>query len=83
MVLGVSFDSPADNRAFREKFDFPFRLLSDADRSVSLAYGAADSPDAGHPARISYLIGPDGTVRKVYAKVSPAEHPAEVLADLD
>lgn len=82
MVLGISCDTTDENRAFREKFDFPFKLLSDTDRTVSLAYGAVDSTDGGYPARISYLIGPDGTVRKAYAKVSPADHPGEVLRDL-
>ena len=82
MVLGISCDTPAENKAFREKFDFPYRLLCDTDRSVSLAYGAVDSADASHPSRISYLVGPDGKVRAAYAKVSPADHPDEVLRDL-
>ena len=82
MIVGVSCDTPAENAAFRTKFDFPYDLLCDEDRSVSMAYGAADSPDTEYPARISYLIGPDGRVKKVYAKVVPAEHPDEVLADL-
>lgn len=49
---------------------------------MGIAYGAADSADAGHPARISYLIGPDGRIQQVYAKVDPATHPDQVLADL-
>lgn len=81
-MLGVSCDSPAENRAFKAKFDFPYDLLSDEDRAVSMAYGAAQSADQGYPARISYLIGPDGRVAKVYDKVVPAEHPSQVLADL-
>jgi peroxiredoxin len=36
----------------------------------------------GHAKRISYLIGPDGRIRRAYATVKPAEHPAEVLRDL-
>ena len=82
MILGLSFDSPADNGAFREKFSFPFDLLSDSGKSVSIAYGAAADDSAGHPSRISYLIGSDGKVSKAYAKVTPADHPDEVLADL-
>lgn len=82
MVIGISCDSPADNRAFKAKFDFPYDLLSDEDRSVSMAYGAADSPEQGYPARISYLIDPQGRIAKVYDKVVPAEHPDQVLADL-
>ncbi len=47
-----------------------------------MAYGAASDRTAGTPRRISYLIGPQGTILKAYAKVSPAVHPDEVLEDL-
>jgi len=82
VVLGVSCDSPEDNAAFKEKFDFPFDLLCDVTREMSVAYGAADSPEAQNPKRISYLISCDGKISKAYATVKPAEHPAEVLSDL-
>ena len=39
-VLGISFDSVEENRAFAEKFDYPFRLLCDTERTVGMAYGA-------------------------------------------
>jgi peroxiredoxin len=47
-----------------------------------MAYGACDDPKAGTARRISYLIGPDGRIKKAYPKVNPAAHPDEVLADL-
>jgi peroxiredoxin len=47
-----------------------------------MAYGACDDPNAEWAKRISYLIGPDGRIRKAYGKVSAAEHPSEVLKDL-
>lgn len=81
-VLGISFDSVAENRAFAEKFSFPFRLLCDTDRKVGLAYGAADAPDAGYAKRISYVIGEDGRILHAYPKVKPAEHLDQVLGDL-
>ena len=81
-MVGISFDSPAENRAFQEKFSFPYDLLSDEDKSVGIAYGAAADADAQYPARISYLIDPEGRIAKVYDKVVPAEHPDQVLADL-
>ena len=83
VIVGVSCDSPADNRAFRDKFAFPFDLLCDEDRSVSMRYGAADSEDQATPKRISYLIDPEGRIVRVYKTVVPAEHPDEVLAALD
>lgn len=81
-MLGVSFDTPAENLAFKRKFAFPFDLLSDVDRKVGMAYGAAGAPDAGYAKRISFLIGTDGKIVKVYDPVKPAEHPDQVLADL-
>ena len=84
-IAGISFDAPADNKAFAEKYDFPFRLLSDVDRSVGEAYGVKRgklNPAAGFAKRISFLIDPDGKIAKVYEVSDTAGHAAEVLADL-
>jgi peroxiredoxin Q/BCP len=81
-VLGISVDAPAANKAFKEKFSFPFDLLSDETRAVALAYGAVDDLTAKTAKRISYLIGPDGKIRKAYATVKAADHPEQVLGDL-
>ena len=81
-MLGISYDAPADNLAFRDKFGFPYDLLSDAQGTASLAYGAAVA-DAARASRVSVLIGPDGRVAVAYAEVVPAEHPDQVLADLE
>jgi peroxiredoxin Q/BCP len=81
-VLGISFDSVAENAAFAKKFDFNFPLLCDTTRAVGMAYGAADSPSAGSARRISYLIDADGRVRRAYPKVNAAAHPEEILKDL-
>ena len=80
-VLGASFDPPDENRAFVEAESFPFLLLSDADKKLAQAVGAATSAQQGYARRISYLVGPDGRVIKGYSEVSPTEHAAEVLAD--
>ena len=83
VIAGVSFDSQAKNRAFREKNAFPFDLLCDEDRSMSMRYGAAKRPGQWFARRISYLIDPEGRVARVYEKVRPGRHPDEVLATLD
>jgi peroxiredoxin Q/BCP len=80
-VLGVSFDAPEANKAFKEKFDFPYDLLSDVGRADSIAFGAATA-ESERPARVSVLIGPDGKVAVAYETVKPPEHPDQVLADL-
>lgn len=68
MILGISFDTPAENKAFKEKFDFPFRLLSDNDEQVGVKYETRDpGTEKVHFAkRIAYLIDPEGVIRKSY-----------------
>lgn len=86
MVLGISFDTPPDNAAFRQRYGFPFRLLCDVDREVGAAYEvlrAPDDPFADYPKRISYLIDPEGTIVRAYEVTDPAGHAAAVLADLE
>ena len=81
-VFGVSFDEPAANAAFVAAEAFPFRLLSDRKHTLALAVGAADSPEQPVARRISYVVGPDGKVLKVYESVTPAEHAGQVLKDI-
>ena len=84
-MLGISFDTPADNKAFRDENNFPFSLLSDPDKAIGTTYEALREPDdkfADYPNRISYLIDPDGRIVKSYEVADPAGHGAEVLADL-
>lgn len=82
MICGISFDDEEANRRFADKFHFPFDLLCDTTREVGLAYGACDDRGAHTARRVSYLIDPEGRIAKVYAKVTPAEHPAQVLRDV-
>ena len=81
-MLGASFDSPAENLAFRAKFGFPYDLLCDEDRAMGLAYGVADSAETVYPARASFLIDEAGVIERVYPKVDPTTHPDEVLTHL-
>ena len=79
-MLGVSFDAPERNRAFAEKFSFPFRLLSDTSRDVAIAYGAARSRRDRFPARYTYVIGPDGRIVEALDTKAPGAQAAELLA---
>lgn len=84
-ILGVSFDTVEKNRRFAEKYSFPFRLLSDVDRSVGERYETKRHPDErspGTPKRRTYLIDPDGVIRKAYRVTNVDAHPGEVLEDL-
>ena len=85
VVLGASFDTPEENKAFADDQGFGFRLLSDVDRTVGAAYEvarAADDQYASFPHRVSYLIDPEGVVRRAYKVSDVAGHADEVLADL-
>ena len=79
-MLGVSYDTPGKNRKFAEKNALPFRLLSDRDHGLARSVGAARAlmPFAK---RISYLVGPDGSVLVAYPDVKPSNHAEEVLGD--
>jgi peroxiredoxin Q/BCP len=81
-VLGVSFDTVERNRAFADKFGYPFKLLCDVDKQLGTAYRALDPDDPDYPRRISYLIGPDRRIVQAYEPVVPATHPDQVLADI-
>jgi peroxiredoxin Q/BCP len=81
-VVGVSFDAPVTNAAFVKAEGFPFRLLSDESHRLAVNVGAADSTDAAVARRISYLVGPDGKVLRVYDSVNPSSHAKDVLGDL-
>jgi peroxiredoxin Q/BCP len=55
------------------------------DRAIGRLYGAERGPDEQYPdfpKRLTFLIAPDGTIRKIYDVTDPAGHPAEVLADI-
>ena len=79
MILGASFDTVQENESFAQKFKFPYRLLCDTRREIGMAYGACASPQDRSAKRISYVIGPDGTIRHAFPKVDTKSHPREVL----
>ena len=79
VVLGVSKDSEKSNTSFIEKFGLPFTLISDKDQKIIKKYGA---DGIMMPKRVSFLINPEGIVRKIYSKVKPETHASEVIKDL-
>jgi peroxiredoxin Q/BCP len=81
-IVGVSFDAPDANADFAREEEFPFPLLSDTDKTLAIAVGAADSPSQWMARRVSYLVGPDGVVWVAYDAVDPRGHATQVLADV-
>lgn len=80
VILGVSKDSSLSHEKFITKYSLPFTLLSDTKSEVIDMYHADGML---LPKRISYLISPTGEIAKIYTKVTPETHAAEVLADLE
>ncbi|MCX6902713.1 MAG: thioredoxin-dependent thiol peroxidase [Verrucomicrobia bacterium] len=87
VVLGVSTDPVKSHDKFVDKFNLPFLLLADEDKKIVQAYGVwGEKTFMGRTFmgtnRVTFLIGPDGRIKKIWPKVKPAEHVAEVLAAL-
>jgi peroxiredoxin Q/BCP len=82
-ILGVSLDDVDSHKEFAEKYSLPFPLLADTEGTTATAYGVKTRMFGMKVAkRQTFIIGPDGNVAKHYQKVKPAEHSAQVLADL-
>lgn len=84
-MLGASFDTPEENKAFADEQRFGYRLLSDVDRAIGRQYGVEKGPDEQYPdfpRRITFLIDPQGAVAKVYEVSDPAAHPGHVVDDI-
>jgi peroxiredoxin Q/BCP len=86
-VLGVSPDATASHRKFRDKYTLPFPLLADEDHAVAEAYGVwGEKRMFGHRylgiRRTTFVIDPAGRIARVFERVKPKGHAAEVLQAL-
>ncbi len=79
LLFGVSNGTPDAHKEFATKHTLPFPLIADSDRAWANAFGVPSM--AGMYKRVSFLIGKDGKVAKVYDNVDPGVHAAEVLKD--
>ena len=87
VVLGVSIDPVKAHDKFVAKFKLPFPLLADEDKKIVSDYGVwGQKSFMGRKYlgihRVTFLIGPDGRIKKIWPKVKPEEHAKEVLAAL-
>jgi len=87
VVLGISTDTVKSHVKFTEKYKLPFLLLADEDKSIVQAYGVWGQKSflgrkymGTH--RVTFLIGAEGKIKKIWPKVKPAEHAKEVLDSL-
>ena len=87
VVLGVSVDSPQSHEKFIQKHKLPFDLISDQDKRIVQAYGVWGKQrfmgiSYLGTRRATFLIGPDGRIKKIWPRVKPAKHVAQVLEAL-
>jgi peroxiredoxin Q/BCP len=87
VVLGVSVDPVKAHDKFVEKYQLPFPLLADEDKKIVEAYGVWGQKSfmgrkymGTH--RVTFLIGPNGRIKRIWPNVKPGEHADEVLAAL-
>ncbi|MGH9732208.1 MAG: peroxiredoxin [Candidatus Acidiferrales bacterium] len=83
VILGVSVDTVESHQQFCAKDSLTFKLLSDTTQKVAGEYGSLMSfGKMTLAARHTFVIDPQGVIRKVYLKVNPMPHSAEVLSEL-
>jgi len=84
VILGVSTDDEASHREFREKYNLPFPLVADTDKSITLQYGVwvekeRDGKKFMGTARTTFIIDEKGTITDIISKVETANHAAQIL----
>jgi peroxiredoxin Q/BCP len=83
-VVGVSADDVASHKDFCNKFAFTIDLLADPNHELLNAAGVGQSEYKGtnYWNRTSFVIDPEGTLRKIYLKVNPEGHERVLLEDI-
>jgi thioredoxin-dependent peroxiredoxin len=80
VVLGVSYDTPASHKLFKERQNLPFILLSDAKKEVAKKYGAYSSIiNSLYPERKTFLINEEGKIIKILENVDIKTHVDDIL----
>ena len=87
VVVGVSPDTPAAQAKFKSKYNLPVALLADEEKAAAQAYGVWKEKNLyGRKSmgieRTTFIIGPDGRIEKIYAKVKAQGHAVQVLENL-
>jgi peroxiredoxin Q/BCP len=85
VILGISPDSVKSHVKFKAKFELPYTLLADEEKTVLQAYDVWKEKSMYGKKymgveRTTFLIDPAGQIAKVFTKVKPAGHAAEVMA---
>ena len=84
VVLGISKDSVASHKRFKEKYNLPFTLLADTSTEIIQTYEAwGEKKMAGKVSvgiiRTTYLIDENGIIVQAMGKVKAADNPQQML----
>ena len=87
MIFGISRDSLKSHENFKEKQQFPFELISDADEALCQLFDVIKmksmyGKQVRGIERSTFIIDPEGKLAHEWRKVSVKEHVADVLATL-
>lgn len=77
-IFGISRDSEKSHSAFGSKHKLPFPLVADEEGDVARAYGVSST--LGMASRVTFLVGTDGRILRVWPDVDPGVHADQVLA---
>jgi peroxiredoxin Q/BCP len=79
-IFGVSRDAEPSHKAFQQKYTLPFPLVADPSGAVQKAYHVPSiGSGSGVAKRVSFLVGPDGKIAKVFPDVDPGVHAKDLL----
>ena len=86
-IVGISPDKPAAHAKFAEKYSLPYAFVADPDHAIAEAYGVwKEKSMYGRKymgiERTTFVIDEKGKIAKIFPKVKPAGHAAEVLESL-
>lgn len=86
-MLGISADTPSAQKNFKDKYELPYTLLADKDKTVANQFGVIKEKNMYGKkvmgiARTTFLIGPDGKIAHVFENVKPDGHAEQVLAEI-
>lgn len=79
VVVGISADSMESHKAFADNHKLPFLLVSDPNGEIAAKFGV---PFTKMHQRQTFVVGKDGTLKKIYRKVDVAGHSGAILADV-
>ena len=83
-VLGVSTDDEVSHKEFQQKYNLPFSLVADTDKSINQKYGVwvekeRDGKKYWGTARVTFIIDEKGVITDIIDKVDTKEHASQIL----